>query len=243
MSYFNLENLSAKNGVIFMIFNFLFCTLSCNAPNSTLQEQSVKNEQYVNIYGRYLANTNSWKVEASFFSADTTKPQKTIAVDGSVYFQDNKMMLKQIKGFDPKYTFQGSTPFEENHVVKLIRNNKKESTFSLAMSPIGKYGPVGNISKSKGFNLTWEGKPLTKNETLVILLTDSKGNTQTMNRLGPSKTNTIEVIPPQLKKVEPGKGTMSVVKKSRNTFNQTGQPKASFVLEYYQDSIDILVEK
>ena len=114
---------------------------------------------------------------------------------------------------------------------------------SLEISPIKSFSvKEGALSISNGFSVNWDGPRIsTQNETMIVVITDSKGQSASLNRIGETASSGFSVAPIQLQyyNFAKGKATISLVRKTVVEFPKTSYYKQKAEIEYYTDELTI----
>lgn len=100
----------------------------------------------------------------------------------------------------------------------------------------------GELSISKGFTINWDGPRISsQNETMIIVITDSKGQSASLNRIGETASSGFSVDPIQLQYYNFAKGaaTISLVRKAMVELPAGSYYKQKAEIEYYADNLNI----
>lgn len=235
--------MSTKNVFIFIIFNSILFTFSCQSDQAT--STSSPAEDYLpNIYSRYLVMENEFKIEVTFTSRKDSK-YKNQPAPGELFFQDKKLIKAETRYGGTKYMIQ--LPQTEYLATKTIiwkDGNKVLGEFRCTMSPIYTFEiPQNTIDIDKGFRLAWEGEPLSKEEFLNIQIAPEIGDLLKMNRLGPTDGAFCNIVPQQLSKLKAGSANILLVKNKRiNVKDEAGNLKCLFFDEYHLPELQLTLK-
>lgn len=212
---------------------FVFILMSCqNNKETTVQYDKTL------IINYYLRSDNSDFVTAEVYirhKNDTILPNiESVTVEG-------ESMLKSAYENNMMWRFRADQNIKaKNYELVVKEAGQKPVKVKLAPKPIGKYTiKEGVISKSKGFTLTWQGTPVAKTETFVLLITDVNNQSMSLNRIGETAESGMFIDPVQLSFFAPGKANFYLIRKSSADFPQEGYLRQSAEIEFYSDEITI----
>ena len=220
------------------ILLFLGCFSACQTTTKPAKVERY-NFSKINTYVRYMAQTRELQAEVTF------KADSTTLIDGSVLFDEEVMrpkklpvvgiqykILKERVNFKAGYTFQ--YPEKDGSMVDLpISMNKFQNVRVVSRD---------GISKTKGGLLQWDGEPLTSEDGLVFIFTDSEGGTFQINHAGITKGNKFEILPMHAQRMALGKGNMLVMRKKTVVEKATeGTVQQMHRIEYYLPAISFEV--
>lgn len=213
-----------------MLFGALFVgSLSGCGPSSPPPTTPSKYAfSKINCYVRYLAQTRELQADMTF-RTDSTK-----AIEGQVFLNELPMIFrkrpevglqyslsKRSTKFDQKYTF-GYTEKDGSNAILEIEINAFDS---LKIASDG-------LSKSSGGLLTWQGPALGSEDGLVLIFSDAKGNTFSINHSGISKGNKFQIIPEHANRLEVGTATVLATRK-KTIIKKEKEVTKMLTLEYY----------
>lgn len=218
-----------------LLFSLLITTfLSCkNEKNSSTTTTSGAYNKNISI-NYYLRADNSDFVVAEVYARhenDTIPPIiESVSVEGQkmLQHQSNRQGLVRFK-------FGEVLPKSNSYKLTVQPKGFDEISEQLTLQPITDFTIAeGKISKTDGFTLNWTGEPSNdKNETLVILITDAKGNAMSLNHLGNAGKNELFIDKVQLTYFSPGLATIYLVRKNKISPPREGYIEENIELEYY----------
>lgn len=188
------------------------------------------------------------------------RANKTNFVTGEIYaYHEGDTLLPNIESG----TLQGETmtqsKINNNRAwrMKIDQEFPKTDEFKFVVNHAG-YQPIeatftseviksfsikeDEISISKGFSVNWDGPRIgSKNETMIILITDSKGQSASLNRIGETAGSGFSVDPIQLQyyNFAKGAGTIYLVRKAIVELPVSSYYKQKAEVEYYTDELNI----
>ncbi len=236
--------MSTKNVFIFILFNSILFTFSCQSDQSAGSNVSA-NDYLPNIYSRYLVMEKEFKIEVTFTSRKDNK-LKNQEAPGQLYFQNQKLIKTETRYGGVKYMVQlPESAYTPSKTVVWKDGNKVLGEYKCTMNPINGFGIQPKvIDIDKGFRLAWDGEPLGKDEFLNIQISPEFGELVKMNRLGPTDASYFGVIPKQLQKLKPGTCQMTIVKNRRvNVKDDAGNLMCLFFDEFHLPMQQLTLEK
>lgn len=158
--------------------------------------------------------------------------------------QGEKMSQSKINN-NTAWRMQINEEFPEASEFKFVLNHAGyqpiEATFET--NPIKKFSiKEGELSISKGFTVNWDGPRISsQNETMIIVITDSKRQSASLNRIGETAGSGFSVDPIQLQYYNFAKGpaTISLVRKTMVDLPVSSYYKQRAEVEYYTDDLTI----
>lgn len=170
----------------------------------------------------FKRDTNSVKLPAGLLLNNKALTYSNLPSAGRLY-----TLKTQSAAYLPKSSF-------------MFADEKDESNQYVADMPqITGIKTDATIDLKKGLSFTWEGKPLLKEETLVVLVQDGLGATRALNVVGPSETAGVTFLPVQLEGLKPGKGHLDIVRKVDLRQTDAKGAGVTFQMEYYSPSIAV----
>jgi hypothetical protein len=214
----------------FLATCFLTVISSCSNPQKKVSENySFKSIKY---YVRYMQTNKELQADAKF------KTDTVLQVEGPVLFNAKNMQLKKIPGIALLYRSVTKVATVDT-LYTFEHQNKDGSTHKepILMPAFEKVRLEQNIlSQEKGGTLLWEGAKLTKDDALVIIYTDAKGNTFKQNHIGGTANTSLAFNGKQLAQFALGKGTILVIRK-RTTVQRKQQTTLIKTVETYSQPI------
>lgn len=168
---------------------------------------------------------------------DTTLPNiESVTMQGTS-MENAATNNKTLAKFRIDKDFGATTDYE------FVVTNKGFKPISTVLStrPINSFSiKEGVMSKTDGFNLKWKGDRISvSNETLVLLITDSKGQSMSLNRIGETAESGMFIDPVQLQYFATGPATIYLVRRTLLELGQEGYVVKKAELEYYTDELKI----
>jgi hypothetical protein len=152
--------------------------------------------------------------------------------DGTMERRDNNVVGHYYQA--ASYSGYPSAGFEF-----LIKAAKDKAAIQFNVPPFKGYAARdGNISKTKDFILTWQGQPLTKEETLTVTITDEEGTTAQAVVNGATAAAEARIPSVMYAGLKAGKGSFFLVKTSL-PIAKTDNVKADVEVGYYSKNVDI----
>jgi len=221
-------------------FFALFLFFACKADKKTnTKEDSFISSSY---YLRYIEEDKALKTEATFRQGDSLETAVAKTYTG-VFFNDQEMAFKKLSDANQRYILNTSGDFpSENLTFSFINDNGNKETQSFSFSPMKNLAIRGSVSKSKGTTLTWGGKALSDQESVICLFSDEKNRTTNTVLKGPTDGAQINIPAEKLSALTIGAGKLYLVRKNRIRKDE-GRRSSFAVLEYYTAAIGIEVSE
>lgn len=227
---------------ILYLITFIVIFLSCTNKNGNNTEVSEATYDKTLMLKYYLRADKSNFITAEIYAyhqGDTTLPEIESAT-----LQGEPMLQKKMNN-DRMWRMRIDQNFPKNSEFKFVVNHKGykpiEATFE--SEAINSFRvKEGVISISKGFTINWDGPRIgSQNETMIIVITDAKGQSATLNRIGETAGSSFSIDPVQLEYNEFAKGpaTISLTRKANvvlpvnSYYNQTAD------IEFYTEDLKI----
>ncbi len=208
--------------------------------NSNSDQQALSAHLVANYYIRYLEPEKQVKAEVSFFKKDTSGYDTPLRMNNPVKFQGQAMGHRELPDGSVRYNFENffSYPtefvFEFNNLENLIQKQV------LKLAALRSFSMVGEASRSKGAQLSLEGNEFQKDESLVILLSDLRTNTFSIEfDLEPGMTS-LDIPAEKLAQLEAGAIKMYLVRKQVQQIEEPGYILNS-TIEYYSKDLGFLL--
>jgi len=218
-------------------FFALFLFFACKADKKTIPSDQFISSSY---YLRYLEEEQTLKAEATFRQGDSLANAKAKTYAG-VFFNNQEMTFKKLSDANQRYVLNTTGEFPSGDLVfSFINDNGHKEGQPFSFSPMKSLATKGLVSKSKGATLTWEGKALGDQESVICLFSDENNRTTNTIVRGPTDGPQISIPPEKLSALTTGKGNLYLVRKNRSRKDEAN--RSSFaVLEYYTTTIDVEV--
>lgn len=186
-------------------------------------------------YIRYLSDEAQMNV--MFRVLDEKDSTKTRKIDDA-FFNDGAMERKQnkVQGLFYEAIRDGKYPDVFSFRFK---DAKKNYAFDLKASKIEELAAKDSLAHQlNGLTLSWKGEPLSKNETLTILITDSEGEVAEAKIQGATAKTEVQIPGAMFSGLKSGKGTIYVVKTyTKNIDNE--QLTTDTSIDFYSKVINV----
>jgi len=217
------------------IFFLILTTLAFLGCNS---QQKAENHTLF-CYARYDETLKLTKAEATLQDVGN---KTTLEIPGGIRYQSMEMKLTPVYGMSYRYEYPAR--FVAEQVFDWRDANKNKQVFRMSIDPITTFSLQGNtISQSQPATLTWEGSPLGKGETMVLMWENAKEGTtlplEVSTSVGVPK---IDIPAAKLKDFSPGDWTLYLVRKKLVKDNIAGMP-VNGITEFYSKPIEVKITK
>jgi len=227
-------------------FIFVFLSLmiwatmpACNPAPEPSPEPTLYVFSKVNCYVRYIEHKKELQAEMTFRS-DSTR-----GIQGAVKVNDEVMTFKMLPTVGFQYRLIKTMPkLDSIYVFQYTEKDGSTAKMSIGLDKFEnlRIASKGGISQKAGGLLEWDGVPLTKEDGLVLILTDAEGNTFSINHAGVSKGNQFEILGEHANRLAVGKATLNATRKRTILQEENGNIKL-LTLEYYLKPIELQVSK
>ncbi len=186
-------------------------------------------------YIRYLSDEAQMDVMFNVIDEkDSTKNRK---IDDA-FFNDGAMERKEnkVQGLFYQAIRDGKYPDVFSFRFK---DAKKEYNFDLKSSKIEELSVKDSLAhRLNGLTINWKGEPLSKNETLTILITDSEGEVAEAKIQGATAKPEIKIPGAMFSGLKNGKGTVAVVKRHTQSV-QNEQLTTDATIDFYSKTSNV----
>ncbi|MFK7773655.1 MAG: hypothetical protein AB8F94_16005 [Saprospiraceae bacterium] len=198
----------------FLLFGIIAFLMSCQteAPKIDKSDKS-KPSTFANLYVRFLQKENHTEATATFQNGTTQQNAKPLKIEKGVFFHNGNMSERTIPKIGTRYQASYDGPFSETYRFQFEDPLKGKTDHLVAMNPISNFSFEGEVSKSKGATLSWNGPPLNNNETLVFLIQDIKNKSRSFELKGKTKASKIDIASKHLSQLELGTAKIYLVRK------------------------------
>ncbi len=226
---------------IFFI-GLLFFIGSCASEATSDSTVPDKNDQqlYADFFIRFLTTENALKAEAQFKEGLNKTNAIPKEFPDAVQFDGLDMKLKKIKSQLLRYSSEQRKMYQGKHKFGLTNEGEKYEV-SIQMSPIKNFDVEQPLRVGDGIDISWEGDPLRKNESIVLLFTDKNNKASSYTINGPTNGNNSKVPAAKSPKLESGNGQLYLVKKQEVVGKNNNLDYKSNV-EYYTISKPIVID-
>lgn len=203
-----------KNLPHILLFGIITFLMSCQAeaPKEEKSDKS-KPSTFANFYVRFLQKENQTEATAIFQNGMTQQQAKPLKIKKGVFFHNGNMVERTIPKIGTRYQANYNGSFSETYKFQFQDPLKGKMDHVVEVNPILDFSFEGEVSKSKGATLTWEGSPLNKNETLVFLISDAKNKSRNFELKGRTNASKITVASKHLSQLELGAAKIYLVRK------------------------------
>lgn len=217
---------------IFFLILTTLALLSCHS-----QQNAEKRTLF--CYARYDETLKFTKAEATM-QEDGNKT--SLEIPGGIRYQSMEMKLSPIYGMSYRYEYPAELVAEQVFDWRDASNNKQ--VFRLPINPVKAFSMSENtVSMSNPTKLTWEGSPLGKGETMVLMWENVKeGLTLPLEVSSSIGMPQIEIPVAKLKELSPGDWTLYLVRKKLMKDTIGGMP-VNGISEFYSKAIALKVIK
>lgn len=223
-----------------MLFGALFLGsfLGCSPTNSSPTTPNTYAFSKINCYVRYLEQTRELQADMTF-RTDSTK-----AIEGQVLLNDLPMIFRKRPKVGLQYSLsKRSTTFDRAYTFSYTEKDGSTAKLDIALNPFDSLKIASDgISKSAGGLLTWQGPALGSEDGLVLIFSDAKGNTFSINHNGISKGNKFQIIPEHANRLDLGSATVSATRK-KTIIKKENDVVKMLTIEYYTAPIKFEVKE
>ncbi|MFK8009639.1 MAG: hypothetical protein AB8H03_24980 [Saprospiraceae bacterium] len=197
-----------------LLFGIITFLMSCQTEASK-EEKSDKSKPstFVNFYVRFLQKENQTEATATFQNGMTQQQAKPLKIEKGVFFHNGNMVERTIPKIGTRYQAFYDGPFSPTYKFQFQDPLKGKTDHIAQINQILDFSFEGEISKSKGAKLSWEGAPLNKNEALVFLIQDAKNKSRSFELKGKTDVSKIDIASKHLSQLELGAATIYLVRK------------------------------
>lgn len=217
---------------------FIGSLSSCSPTNSSPTTPNTYAFSKINCYVRYLEQTRELQADMTF-RTDSTK-----AIDGQVFLNELPMLFKKRPKVGLQYSLtKNSTTFEQEYRFSYTEKDGSTAKLAIKLNPFDSLKVASDgISKSTGGLLTWQGPPLGSEDGLVLIFSDAKGNTFSINHNGISKGNKFQILAEHSDRLEIGPATILATRK-KTTIKKENEVVKMLTIEYYSTPIKFEVKE
>jgi hypothetical protein len=197
-----------------LLFGIITFLMSCQseAPKEEKSDKS-KPSTFANFYVRFLQKEKQTKATATFQNGMTQQQAQPLKIEQGVFFHNGNMVERTIPKIGPRYQASYDGPFSATYKFQFQDPLKGKTDHIVQVNPILDFSFEGEVSKSKGATLSWDGPPLNKNEALVFLIQDAKNKSRSFELKGKTNASKIDVASKHLSQLELGIAKIYLVRK------------------------------
>lgn len=212
--------------------------VACNSSTPTPNGPSNYSFSKINCYVRYIAQNRELQADMTFRTDSTQTIDSIVALNGI------PMPLKKRPIVGLQYRLlKNSTHFDQDYTFSYFEKDGKKVELSIGLNDFEDFKVASDgVSKTKGGLLKWKGAPLEGNDGLVLIFTDSEGNTFSINHTGVSKGNKFEIISDHANRLALGTATIEATRKKTMVYEENKTVKM-LTIEYYNRPIKFEVKE
>jgi hypothetical protein len=224
-----------------LLFGIITFLIACQteAPKEEKSDQS-KPSTFANLYVRFLQNENQTEATATFRYGMTPQQTKPLKMEKGVFFHNGNMVERTIPEFGTRYQTYYDGAFSQTYRFQFQDPLKGKTDHIVEMNPISDFSFAGEVSKSKGATLSWDGLPLSENEVLIFLINDAKNQSSSFELKGNTNTSKINIASKHLSQLELGVAKIYLARKQ----SQVEQKPNLIILaetEFYTNEKDVTI--
>ena len=199
---------------LILLFGIISFLMSCQ-PEAPKEEKSDKSKPttFANFYVRFFQTQNQTEATATFQNGMTQQQAQPLKIEKGVFFHNGNMEERTIPTIGPRYQAFYDGAFSETYRFQFQDPLKGKTDHIVEMNPISDFSFEGEISKSKGATLSWEGPPLNENEAIVFLIQNAKNKSRRFELKGKTNASKINIANQHLSKLELGEAKIYLVRK------------------------------
>lgn len=197
-----------------LLFGIIAFLMSCQ-PEAPKIEKSDKSKPstFANFYVRFLQKENQTEATATFQNGMTQQKAKSLKIEKGVFFHNGNMVERTIPKIGTRYQAFYDGPFSPTYKFQFKDPLKGKTNHIVEINPISNFSFEGEVSKSKGAILSWEGLPLNDNETVVFIINDAKNQSKSFELKGKTSASKINIASKHLSQLELGTAKIYLVRK------------------------------
>lgn len=209
----------------------LFSLLLWGCGEDTKVEESTSPTTFAHFAIRYLEGENQLRGQASFSQGDSMAVAKPITIEGGVSFMGSGMKEKDL----PKKIIRYDATLNTGFVTPLrfgfkLEGDEKPREISYEMAPLGDFA-MQSASKEDGLRIELHS-PVSSNEALLLLFTDSNQEVRTILRPGPINKDVLFIPADALLHFITGDYRFYIVKTKREQGLKNGV-NTELIIEFY----------
>ncbi len=167
----------------------------------------------VSLLVRYMQGERELKGQALFYATDTSGHTVAEPFPTHVTFMAEPTRARPLPGNSQRYEHTLIRDYPDEVFFTIPDERGKPQRVVLPMPGISDFSFGGTLSLRQGGLLTVQNQPLSADERLVLLLTDSSDVTRTLIVQGPTNQTTIRLEAKLLANLSPGEYTVYIVRK------------------------------
>jgi hypothetical protein len=197
---------------------------------------------FADIYVRYEQGERKIKAEATFYKGETPGSAKSIVFQTGVGFLGSSMESRSLPGGIERYEFETVANLPEFVPIHFTDDLGEEKNIDIQVPAIRDFEFLTiPLKKTEGFSLKLDAAPLAGNEKLVLVFTDYKNQSLTLEVNAASAMQQIDFAPGQLRKLEPGNVQVYLVR-TGSVSKKEGRYSINIQTEFYSKIKTITLE-
>lgn len=201
-----------------VMLSFFLSASSCGIPArpEQLEENGQQKKLVAHFYARHLALEGVSRGEATFKieMGDSTSPECFLA--GGVRFQQGVMEERNMESINRKrYQANRTSTFQDTFSFSFFWPEGERQAFAMSLAGIEDFQFSSPYQRGSEAKVEWTAPPLSKEEMMVLLLTDAAQKVATLEIKGPTQSSQIIIPADKLKDIAPGKATAELVRRKR----------------------------
>ncbi len=197
--------------------------------------------QFLQCYVRFDAVRGQVQADATLYQSGDVGRTQPMEMPGGVLYQGSPMQILPVQGLTYRRTY--AADFVPEHSFSWVDAQGGRQKVSFPMASIARFHfGDGPLLRNKPATLRWEGGPLEKGETLVLLWENrALGQTVPMEIMRSSGNASIEFPAAKISELAAGQWILYLVRKRLAKTEAPGM-SAEAILEYYSKSDTIEVK-
>ncbi len=226
---------------ILQLFFFVLITFiitGCSSTNTVNEEEKDYPFSKINCYLRYMAQNRELQAEMTF------RTDSTLAIEGEVRINEDDMVFKKLPSVGFQYRLiKNAVSFDSVYTFSYKEKDGRTEELTIKLNKFHNFRMVSDgISKKNGGLFEWEGPALKNEDGMVLVFTDSKGATFSINHTGISRGNRFELVKEYANRLSPGTATLNITRK-KTVITQENDILKLLSIEFYPKAITFEVKE
>ena len=180
------------------------------------KETEIQYPRNVDFYIRYLSDGNQFKSLCKVSFADSLAVGETDTTNYNITIGGKDMKQLVAPSGNKNYSLQTNLPYNSDYTINIANPQGKIITQATKLPGIDSVKTEKEISLSKGTTIEYSGKPLSADETIIIMIIGKGSKSSSSTIQGPTTDNRLLLKPENLTMLEAGPVDLYLVR----TFNQ-----------------------
>jgi hypothetical protein len=202
------------------------------------KENKGKSAVYGSFFIRYMEDGNWLQSNVSFYEGDTIATAKPKTWKGGVSLLGSAMDARNLPGDEIRYITDRQIDFITDYTFRFSEDNANLREVKTNIQPISPLKFKAPASKSAGLILEHGGTPMESGESIVVLLTDSTGQTYTIELSGPQRSSSLVLNSGQVENIPAGTYEWYGVRKKQRQYKEE-YLDYSVETEYYAKAVKV----